>query len=245
MIQVYSLNMNCELNERQRELSLDILTPERKAKALRFRHFKDQNRSIATGLLEAYVFCKIIGVPSRTYVVEKGPEGKPYLRDYPDIHYNISHAGDWIVCGIGNRPLGIDVESTDKYTERVVTRFFQREEVQDILSETNVETRKDMFTEYWVMKESFMKLSGGGFSIPLKSFYSNRKTGEITMGDSIPKEWQDILRNMGMGNRTPPVCRFLPLAEGYKCAICTVGEEKVEQYRVTWEEIISILRQNE
>lgn len=245
MIQVYLLNMNRELNEGERQQSLDILTPERKAKALRFRRFKDQNRSIATGLLEAYAFIQILGSSKSEYLIEKGPEGKPYLKDYPEIHYNISHAGDWIVCGIGGQPLGIDVECADKYTERVVTRFFQKEEVEDILSEPDLERRKEIFAEYWVMKESFMKLSGGGLSIPLKSFYSNRNTGEIRLGNSVPKEWQEILRKMGVKAQNNPVCRFVPLEPGYRCAVCTVGETRIEKHPVVWEELISSLRQSE
>lgn len=245
MIQVYLLNMNRELNEGERQQSLDILTPERKAKALRFRRFKDQNRSIATGLLEAYALLQTLGSSKSAYLIEKGPEGKPYLKDYPEIHYNISHAGNWIVCGIGDQPLGIDVESADKYTERVVTRFFQTEEAEDILLEQNIEVRKEIFAEYWVMKESFMKLSGGGFSIPLKSFYSNRKTGEIRLGNSIPKEWQEVLKDMGVKNQRNPVCQFLPLETGYRCAVCTVGKAKVEKHPVTWEELISIHHRSE
>ncbi len=245
MIQVYLLNMNRELNEGERQQSLDILTPERKAKALRFRRFKDQNRSIVTGLLEMYAICQMIGSSKSSYVIEKGAEGKPYLRDYPEIHYNISHAGDWIVCGIGDQPLGIDVESANRYTERVVTRFFQKEEAEDILSEQNLEIRKEIFAEYWVMKESFMKLSGGGFSIPLKSFYTNRKTGEVRMGNTVPKEWLEVLHSLGVNEKKYPVCQFLSLETGYRCAVCTVGKAKVEKHQITWEELISIHRQSE
>ena len=77
MIQVYSLKMNRELSDAEREDALNILTPERKAKALRFRRFKDQNRSIAAGLLEGYAIRQTIGDSLADYTIEKGPEGKP------------------------------------------------------------------------------------------------------------------------------------------------------------------------
>lgn len=251
MIQVYSLNINRELNEREREQALNILTPERKAKALRFRRFMDQNRSLAAGLLEHYAImsmlnsehsetARAISRHKEQCVIEKGAEGKPYLRDYPDIQYNLSHSGDWVVCGIGNQPLGIDVERLDKYTERVVTRFFQQDEIDDIFAEEDMELRKGAFADYWVMKESFMKLSGAGFSIPLKSFYSNRRTGEIRMGQGIPADWKKVLTDMGISEQHPPVCQFLTLTPEYRCAVCTVGKVRVEQQTLTWEEVISI-----
>lgn len=36
--------------------------------------------------------------------------GKPVLKNYPTIHFNLSHAGDWVLCGIGDVSLGVDIE---------------------------------------------------------------------------------------------------------------------------------------
>ena len=43
-------------------------------------------------------------------VIVKGEHGKPYLKDFPHINYNISHTDGLVACGIGDRQLGIDVE---------------------------------------------------------------------------------------------------------------------------------------
>ena len=34
--------------------------------------------------------------------LEKGPYGKPYLAEYPEIHFNISHSGEWAVCALAS-----------------------------------------------------------------------------------------------------------------------------------------------
>lgn len=238
MIQVYSLKMNRELSDAEREDALNILTPERKAKALRFRRFKDQNRSIAAGLLEGYAIRQTIGDSLADYTIEKGAEGKPYLMDYPDVFYNISHAGDYVVCAIGTEPVGIDVEQADKYSESVVKRFFQKDEIEDILGNADEAARKDAFAEYWVMKESFMKLSGAGFSVPLKSFYSNRRTGVVRLCETVPERWRQELIDMGMTELNNPVCQFVPLETGYSCAICTLGKTCFEHRMIEWRDVL-------
>lgn len=230
MIRVYSLHMNRTLTANEREAAMEKLTPERKTKVQRFRRLEAQQHCIATGLLEDYAIRKEfhrrqqdIEDTSISYVLEKGPEGKPYVRDYPDLHYNISHAGSWVVCAIGDQPMGIDVESKNRYTESVVKRFFQPDEITEILEEEDPERKKDIFADYWVMKESFMKLSGGGFSVGFHGFYCDRQQGNIKVTEQIPEQWCKVLKDMGVSESKEPVCLFLPLEPEYHCAVCTVG----------------------
>ena len=39
-----------------------------------------------------------------------GPYGKPFLRELPNIQFNISHTKGLVVCAIGTASLGIDAE---------------------------------------------------------------------------------------------------------------------------------------
>ncbi|MBQ8983821.1 MAG: 4'-phosphopantetheinyl transferase superfamily protein [Lachnospiraceae bacterium] len=222
-IQVYGVRVDRDLTEEERSAAIEYLTPERKAKALRFRRFKDQEKGILTGLLESYVIRHTLERDgSRSYTLGYGKEGKPYIVEFPGLHYNISHSGSLIVCGIGDELLGIDVEREERYSERVAKRFFHPEEQKDIFSQENEAEKRKIFTMYWVMKESFMKLSGAGFSIPLKTFHCNRQTGEILITDEVPEEWMKLLRDAGLQGDRKPICRFLDVDEGYQCAVCTL-----------------------
>jgi phosphopantetheinyl transferase len=40
--------------------------------------------------------------------------GKPVLPESPDVHISVSHSGAFWVCGIQNKPLGIDIEAYKK-----------------------------------------------------------------------------------------------------------------------------------
>lgn len=237
MIRIYSLKMERELNERERQQALDILTPERKAKALRFRRLEDQSKGMATGLLEEYALRKEFGIRKEDISIEYGPQGKPCLKGYEQAHYNLSHAGEWIVCATGTVPLGIDVEQEKKYSERVVKRFFHEEEIADIMSCAE-EERPKVFAKYWTMKESFMKLSGLGFSLSLSSFQTNCSTGEITVLPLVSKENRLVLEAQGIGNKQKPVCQWIPLETGYQCCICLIDLQPIEQIMVTIEECL-------
>ncbi|MBO5237738.1 MAG: 4'-phosphopantetheinyl transferase superfamily protein [Lachnospiraceae bacterium] len=238
MIRIYSLKLERELNERERQQALDILTPERKAKALRFRRLEDQSKGMATGLLEEYVLWKEYGISADKIRIGQGTQGKPFLIGQENVHYNLSHAGNWIVCGVGDVSLGIDVEQEKKYSERLVRRFFHEEEVADILSSSE-EERSKVFAMYWTMKESFMKLCGLGFSLPLSSFQTNRKTGEITILPLVSKENKQVLLEQGLLGNQKPVCQWIPLETGYQCCICTKKLQPIEVCKVSLEDCMN------
>ena len=50
-----------------------------------------------------------IQTPSTTRL-EKTRRGKPFLKDYPHIHFNISHCSGMVACGFSSGPLGLDLE---------------------------------------------------------------------------------------------------------------------------------------
>ena len=242
MIRIYSLKMDRELNEGERQQALDILTPERKAKALRFRRFEDQSKGIGTGLLEAYALQQM-GGDVHSCQMKHGEQGKPYIEEHPDVFYNLSHSGHWIVCAVGTQNLGIDIEQESKYKEGVVIRCFPEEEGK-ILMEEEPEKRPGVFAAYWTMKESFMKFSGLGFSLPLKAFLTDLQTGRITLTPRADIGIRESLNRQGITEQKLPFCRRVPLEQGYACSLCIMGEEAWQLTTVTPAELISSLRQN-
>lgn len=244
MIQLYSLKMDRELKEPERQQIMNIVTPERKAKALRFRRFEDQCRGLATGLLESYVCRKEFGITNLAGKIELGEQGKPYIigQEETDYHYNISHSGGWIVCGASRMALGVDVEQEAKYREQVVKRFFPEQEKNDILGRAEAE-RPKVFAEYWTMKESVMKYTGLGFALPIRKFLTNRENGlvEFLWDSEKNEEWQKRLLEQGISIGTMPICQVLTLEPGYACSVCSGQREPVNQIPVTVEECLQEL----
>ncbi|AET70521.1 phosphopantetheine--protein transferase [Desulfosporosinus orientis DSM 765] len=94
--------------------------------------------------------------------------GKPYLRDYPNIHYNIAHKKGAIVCAVLDRPVGVDLEEVKNFNKRVAQRFFTQNEQDYVFARKRNQDLR--FAKIWTRKEAFVKWVGKGMTIPFDSF---------------------------------------------------------------------------
>ncbi len=70
---------------------------------------------LAVGLRELY------GMEMNTSVragLSYGQHGKPYLRNHPEIHFNISHCEGLAVCVFSDTETGVDVERIREVKEK-------------------------------------------------------------------------------------------------------------------------------
>ena len=133
-----------------------------KQKNIKSHSKKDEaDRMLVGDMLLKYVLKKQFSIPMSNLNIQLGEFGKPYLPDYPDVHFNISHSGDFVVCAVSQSPVGIDIQTilTDK--ERIARRVLSSEKLQEIEESTEPDL---LFTKYWAEKEALLKLVGCGFS---------------------------------------------------------------------------------
>lgn len=107
-----------------------------------------------------------------------GKHGKPFLQDYPDIHFNLSHTRRAIACIVDSKPCGIDVESLGRYKEAVARYSMCDEEMEQILS---AEDRDVVFTSLWTQKEALLKLTGEGITDDLKTVLRSSRMDGVNM----------------------------------------------------------------
>ena len=96
----------------------------------------------------------------------QGEHGKPYLPDYPQVHFNLSHSGNRVMCVVSAHACGCDIEQIDrrqKQIDRVIRCLAESEQRLAAVSAVH-------FYRIWTLKESILKLSGEGIVIPLNSF---------------------------------------------------------------------------
>ena len=99
--------------------------------------------------------------------LEKGLYGKPYLAEYPEIHFNISHSGGWAVCALASMPCGVDIQERRSIrSRRMVERTMNAREQRQI---QEAEDGTGEFIKLWTYKESCIKLSGEGFHQDMKT----------------------------------------------------------------------------
>ncbi|MBR4182922.1 MAG: 4'-phosphopantetheinyl transferase superfamily protein [Lachnospiraceae bacterium] len=89
--------------------------------------------------------------------------GKPFLSGMSDLHFNISHSGDYAICAVSDTEVGCDIEKTGELNMNLAERFFTPEEKSIIRS-------SDDFFKIWVKKESVIKCTGEGMSRGLDTF---------------------------------------------------------------------------
>lgn len=152
----------------------------------------------------------------RNASIKREPKGKPYFADMPlmngkpltEVHFSVSHSGDWWGCLMAEEPVGFDLEvCRDKVNyEQIARRFFTEEERDWIVS-----IGKEAFFDVWVRKEAFVKYLGSGLGEGLSSF-AVIKDGKLTVKVNAPKR----------GELRRPPDHILPctVAEGVKAAYC-------------------------
>ncbi|WP_394753029.1 4'-phosphopantetheinyl transferase family protein [Crenothrix sp.] len=107
--------------------------------------------------------------PAKT-IISKTTHGKPYLADYPQLAFNISHSGSVFVIAIAwNCQLGIDVEN---YKMRpnlagLVKKCFAPEET-IYWHQLPDEQKTAEFYRFWTRKEAFVKATGFGIALGLQ-----------------------------------------------------------------------------
>ncbi len=177
-----------------------------------------RKQGFAATLLLEYAVRKHYPSVVHPLVISAAENGKPYLVSEPNIHFSLSHSGGWAVCVIGDYPVGIDIEKLEPGRRDVASRFFHRDEVRYINS-LSAAARDDAFYSLWTLKESFVKTTGHGLDLPLRSFCIDiRRTPPELRYSEIPGSYS----------------LFLPSFpdKGYRLAVC-VNEAYADEPPVT------------
>lgn len=174
--------LNDHIDELDISEALRQVSPQRAAYALRYRRELDQRLSLAVFLLLQQALREEYGlkeVPEFAF----GLNGKPYLKEHPEIHFNLSHCSRAAMCVVADHPVGCDIETVPDELDMELCRYcFTEEEVASILAS---DTPTLTFTTLWTQKEALLKLTGTGLHdisklstthYPLSTFHSPLST---------------------------------------------------------------------
>lgn len=95
------------------------------------------------------------------YELAKVPGGKPFFVNHPEIHFSISHSGEYWTCAFSKEEVGLDlqIEEHRHRIEKISKRFFAPEE-QEYLEKCNYAE----FYDVWAAKEAYLKYTGEGLA---------------------------------------------------------------------------------
>lgn len=131
-------------------------------------------------LILRHLLARFHGLQKGDFSLLRNEHGKPYLVGVAGIHYNISHSGDYIVCALSDSEIGVDIERRTVSRMAVARRFFHPKEI-ICLERCSGEKQRELFFNYWSVKESYLKYTGSGLSRSLSSFSVNFSKDRIVL----------------------------------------------------------------
>lgn len=154
-----------------------IVSPERSQRAKRFLKDADRNRCL-TGevILRKMLIEKGVEAPQFHY----GSCGKPSLVG-GELHFNLSHAGEYVLLALSEYPVGVDIELPRKISDGVAEMVYTDEERLWIEHQSDKEFA---FFRLWTLKESYIKAIGRGLQKALQEFSFTVSENRITLYDS-------------------------------------------------------------
>ncbi|AQS04673.1 4'-phosphopantetheinyl transferase family protein [Clostridium beijerinckii] len=210
-MKIYSVKIS---NVSQYELNklCFLIDLEKKFKIKKFINQKDKIRTLIGEILIRTIIVEKLKIDNKCIRFSKNEYGKPYLKDYPNFNFNISHSGEYVLCVVDNKPVGIDIEEI-KYIEyeEIAKRFFTAREFDYIVNQ-ELCFQLNSFYEIWTLKESYIKCLGQGLSIPLKSF-------------SIELEKYENMKMLINTKYKEYTLKLFDINLGYKIAVCSLNKK--------------------
>ncbi len=157
---VYLLEDTEGLNTDFLTWGMPYLSRQRSEKLAGYGTVRDKTDGCAAYILLRIALLKEYGI-TQAPVFVFGEHDKPYLRDYPAIHFNISHCKTAVGCILSDKATAIDVTDLRQLRNDISKR------VCSISEQQRIEKSADptlCFLEYWTRKECYAKLTGEGMS---------------------------------------------------------------------------------
>ena len=167
-LKMYIMNTEELSDETYYQTCYSSLSAYRREKIDRQRFAADKKLSMGVGILMDRGL-KAYGLREAGVRILQGENGKPYLPDYPEIHYNLAHSGNLAMAVFAETEVGCDIEKLHTADLKLAKRFFCPREYAYI-SGLEGEEQDQAFVRLWTLKESFLKVTGKGMCLPLDSF---------------------------------------------------------------------------
>ena len=178
MLKLYRININHFKDPLEDKRLLQLVDHSRRQKVLRYLMPEDRKRSLGAGI----IIRKILNENGLCEDCLKYSEnGKPVA---DDIFFNVSHGGDYVVGVASDCEVGCDIEKNGNAPLDVAERYFYLSELEYIKSAAD---KSRAFFTLWTLKESYMKMTGRGMSLPLDSFEVVPQGEEFILGKSVEK----------------------------------------------------------
>lgn len=155
-----------------------FMSPDEVQRYLRFAFDKDRYQFLMSRVLLRNALARHLGISPLDVKFKYGPYGKPYLPDHGNVSdtvlkFNLTHTDGMAIVAIARgRCIGVDVERIDRPApvDVGVQQFHSREAASLLERAGDAAAFRLHFWKLWTLKESLVKATGLGLTIPLNRF---------------------------------------------------------------------------
>ena len=163
----------------QNQRLLELVSPKRREKVIRYRMPDDRKRSLGAGI----ILREILRENGLNESDLRYSENEKPVAD--SVFFNVSHAGDYVVGVSSDCEVGCDIEKIRKAPMEIAQRHFRATESAYIDASTD---RDKAFFTLWTLKESYMKMTGQGLSLALDSFEILKTVNGFSLGKTPERQ---------------------------------------------------------
>lgn len=157
---------------------LPFVSEDRAETIKKYKKEEDIYRSIYSEVLLRYALKERWNISLSAAPFSYGMHGKPYLKEYPQIYFNLSHSGSLCVCVLSEQEVGVDVEQVRELKTDLSKKVFSDDE-HLTWSEMSEQEKTDYFYRIWTLKESYTKYTGEGLRQPFTEITFSFKENSI------------------------------------------------------------------
>ena len=189
----------------------ELLSPEERARHLRFRFLADQQSYLAAHALTRGVLGQLLGEEAASLRFVVGERGRPELprpEREPRIRFNLSHTRGLAAFAVTlHDDVGVDVEHMGRRLdmERIAASALSETE-REALGLLQGDDRRKRFFDLWTLKEAYIKAVGMGLALPLTSITLHVDPGpqpRVSFGPRItddPARWSFDVQTLSSGH---------------------------------------------
>ena len=158
---IYVVKVNSPIDENTFQFLLKFVQQDKKERILKQRKKQNADNMLIADVLTKIAINNVFEIPLQEQNFAYSNHGKPYLSGFSDVHFNISHSGSYVACGLADKPIGIDIQKIGTYKPDLAKKVCNEAELTQI--ETSFDNASE-FTKIWTQKEAVLKMQGLGIA---------------------------------------------------------------------------------
>lgn len=162
----------------------EYVTEERWEHIQRLGQEADRKRSLLAGKL-LYQMCKFCGIENPVYGTVAN--AKPVLTGHPQLAFNLSHSGEYVVLVYekNTEAIGVDIQQIRMISEGMQKKILHKKEWEYTLDNT-------LLNRFWAIKESVVKMTGKGLATDFRSLYVDMEQRIVINDDGTSVSYKEL-----------------------------------------------------